>query len=80
MDSEESVAALLDGLPTEALLALQELMAAVELDPWGVAGRDPDRDGNMPNVAFGPRGQGQVSLLILDGPRQVWVTQVQWAG
>jgi hypothetical protein len=79
MASDDEAAALLDALPTVALLALQELMAAVGLDPWGVAGVEPG-GGNMPNVVFGPRGEGQVSLLILDGPRQVWVTQVQWAG
>jgi len=75
-----AAAELLATLPTEALLPFQELMAAVALDPWGVAGRDPNRDGNMPNVVFGPHSEGQVSLLILDGPREVWVTQVTWAG
>lgn len=80
LDSDEGAAALLDALPVEALLAFQEFMTAVSLDPWGVAGRDPDRDGNMPNVPFGPKREGVVSYLILDGPRQVWITQVTWAG
>lgn len=72
--------AAVNGLPVEGALAFMELMAAVVLDPWGVAGRDPERGGNMPNVPFGPGGVGQVSLLILDGPRRVWVTQVTWGG
>ncbi|HEV2348077.1 MAG TPA: hypothetical protein VGS97_28580 [Actinocrinis sp.] len=75
---DEEAAALLDTLPVEALLAFQELMTAVELDPWGIAGKSPGEP-NMPNVLFGPHGEGQVSYLILDGPREVWVTRVQWA-
>lgn len=78
MAGDEQAAALLDALPTEALLALQELMTAVALDPWGVAGRDPERDLNMPTVPFGPHKQGQVTFLILDGQRKVWITQVTW--
>jgi hypothetical protein len=54
-------------------------MAAVSLDPWGAAGWEPER-GNMPTVPFGPAREGQVTILILDGPRKVWITQVQWSG
>jgi hypothetical protein len=72
-------AALLASLPTEALTALAELMAAVSLDPWGVAGRSRG-EANMPDVVFGPGGEGLVSYLILDDERRVWVTEVQWAG
>jgi hypothetical protein len=67
-----------DTLPFEGALAFMELMAAAELDPWGVARADPDGP-NMPNVVFGPNGEGQVALLILDGPHKVWITQVTWA-
>lgn len=64
-------------LPIEGVLALMEFMTAAELDPWGVAGIDPGPV-NMPTVAFGPGGEGHVTILILDGPQQVWITQVQW--
>lgn len=66
-----------DGLPFEGALALLELLAAAELDPWGVAGAEPGAR-NMPDVAFG--AAGLVTLLILDGPREIWITKVQWAG
>lgn len=66
-----------DGLPIDGVVALLELMAAMELDPWGVSGADPGGP-NMPDVAFG--AAGMVSLLILDESREVLVTKVQWAG
>lgn len=71
--------AAVDGLPAEAAAALQEFLAAVELDPWGVAGWSRQR-GNMPTAVFGPGGMGQVTFLILDEAREVVVTQVLWLG
>lgn len=64
-------------LPIEGVVALLELMAAVQLDPWGVARADPGGP-NMPPVPFG--ASGMVSLLILDDSREVLITKVQWAG
>lgn len=66
-------------LPTAAAVALMEFMAAMSLDPWGVAGIDRDAP-NMPNLVFGPGAAGLVSCLILEDQRQIWVTKVQWAG
>jgi hypothetical protein len=74
--SDEALAAA-DPLPIEAVSALMELMAAVSLDPWGAAVWEPER-GNMPTVPFGPAREGQVTILILDGSRKVWITQVHW--
>lgn len=65
-------------LPIAAVFALMEFMAAVALDPWGVAGLDRGSP-NMPNLVFGPHGEGIVSCLIMDDERQVWITKVQWA-
>lgn len=76
---QERVREQVDALPIAGALAYMEFLAAVELSPWGLAGRSPG-DANMPTVAFGPGGEGQVSYVILEDERQVWVTDVTWAG
>lgn len=78
--AEDDGEALLASLPVPALTALLEFMAAVALDPWGVAGRSRGEGGNMPDVAFGPNGDGLASYLIIEDERRVWVTKVIWRG
>jgi hypothetical protein len=63
-------------LPIEGVLALLEFMTAMSLAPWNFA--DPQQ-GNMPTAAFGD-GRGLVTVLILDGRRELFVTKVQWIG
>jgi hypothetical protein len=63
-------------LPIEGVLALLELMAALELSPWGMA---DETAGNMPTLAFG-QGRGLVTVLILDYRREMVITRIQWAG
>jgi hypothetical protein len=48
----------------------------MSLAPWNFA--DPQQ-GNMPTAAFGD-GRGLVTVLILDGRRELFVTKVQWIG
>lgn len=59
----------------EAMIALQETILAITLNPWGIAGHPPN---NMPTIGFGD--SGHISYLILDERRMAYVTQVQWAG
>lgn len=65
-----------EGLPTvEAMVAFQEVVLAITLNPWGIAGDPPN---NMPTIGFGTAGQ--ISYLIMNDRRMVYVTQVQWVG
>ena len=73
----DQVRASVDGLPSEAGLALQEFMTAVVFDPWSFA---PTGSANMPTVEFGPEGRGLVTFLIRDGERELFITQVLWFG
>lgn len=68
-------------MPREGALAFLELMAAAELNPWGIGLRPGERrELNMPNVPFGPAAQGIVTYLIDDFDLMLWVTDVTWAG
>jgi hypothetical protein len=68
-------------LPREAGLAFLELMAAAELNPWGVNLRPGEtRDRNMPNVPFGPGARGMVAYLIDEAGQMLLVTDVVWSG
>jgi hypothetical protein len=73
----DQVRATVDGLPSEAGLALQEFMTAVVFDPWSFA---PAGSGNMPTVEFGRGGLGPVTFLIRDDERELLLTQVLWFG
>ena len=77
----DGVRAKVAGLPREAGLAFLELMAAAELNPWGVNLRPGEvRDRNMPNVPFGPGGCGMVAYLIVEADLLLLVTDVAWTG
>lgn len=63
-----------EGLPTvEAMVAFQETVLAITLNPWDIAGHPPN---NMPTIGFG--SGGQITYLIMDDRRMVYVTQVLW--
>ncbi len=73
----DQVRATVDGLPSEAGLALQEFMAAAVFDPWSFA---PAGSGSMPTLEFGSGGRGLVTFLIRDHERELLITQVLWFG
>ena len=66
-----------EGLSVAGMNALMELLAAMQLAPWNFA--DP-ANGNMPTIPFGPNREGQLTVMIWDQDRILYVTQVQWAG
>jgi len=75
------VAASLDGLGEDALVALMEFMTAACLNPWEIGLLPGEtRTRNMPKVPFGPNREGIVTYLIDDENRELLVTQVLWAG
>jgi hypothetical protein len=67
-------------LPHEALLALAETFAVLELAPWSV-GRsvNPERnpDSGVRNLPFG--AAGMVTYLIVEHERRVDILLVTWA-
>ena len=70
-----------DALPADALLPLAELMAMLEVAPWGATPYNELRpDSPMRACAFGSRGEGMVTYLILEDQRRVDLLDVQWAG
>lgn len=68
-------------LPDEALVALAEAFAVLELTPWSV-GRsvNPERnpDSGVRNLPFGDAGM--VTYLIVEHERRVDILLVTWAG
>ena len=75
----DGVRAKVADLPREAAIAFLELMAAAELNPWGVNLRPGQvRDRNMPNVPFGPDSQGMAAYLIDERGQMLLVTDVTW--
>ena len=67
-------------LPAEALLALAEALAVLELAPGG-AGRsvnpDLNPDAAVRNLPFG--GTGMITYLVLERDRRVDVLLITWA-
>jgi hypothetical protein len=68
-------------LPAEALLALAEAFAVLELAPWS-AGRsvNPERnpDSGVRNLPFG--AAGMVTYLVVEQQRRVDILLVTWVG
>ena len=68
-------------LPVDALLALAEAFAALEVAPWNV-GRsvNPERnpDSGVRNLPFGTAGM--VTYLVVEHHQRVDVLLVTWAG
>jgi hypothetical protein len=68
-------------LPVDALLALAEAFATLELRPWS-AGRsvNPDRnpDSGVRNLPFG--AAGMVTYLVLEHERRVDILLITWVG
>jgi hypothetical protein len=70
-----------DGLPLAALPYYAELISFLELTPWeGAPYRIDNPDGNMRIMAFGKRGEGMVSYVILEDQHRVVVVSVTWVG
>ena len=68
-------------LPPDALLALAEAFAVLELAPWD-AGRsvNPERnpDSGVRNLPFG--AAGMITYLVVEHERRVDILLVTWAG
>ena len=68
-------------LPSDALLALAEAFAVLELAPWS-AGRsvNPERnpDSGVRNLPFG--AAGMVTYLVVEQQRRVDILLVTWVG
>lgn len=68
-------------LPVDALLALAEVFAVLEVAPWNV-GRsvNPERnpDSGVRNLPFGTAGM--VTYLVVEHQQRVDVLLVTWAG
>lgn len=76
-EAQEQIAA----LPPEAVRALAEVVAVLELAPWN---GDPQHESNptaeLRRWHFGPNLAGQIVYLILERRREVHVIMVQWFG
>jgi hypothetical protein len=71
----------IDALPARALPGYAELRALLEIAPWsGPAINKQNPDGEVRILMFGPRHEGMVTYLILEGQRCVHVLQVVWLG
>jgi hypothetical protein len=68
-------------LPSEALSAYAELLAALEVSPWsGRPQHEANPDGAVRRWAFGPGAAGQLVYLIDEQAREVHLLIVQWLG
>jgi hypothetical protein len=68
-------------LPSEALEAYAELVAALEVCPRsGPSHHAANPDGAVRRWTFGPGDAGQVVYLILEDRREVHLLVVQWLG
>jgi hypothetical protein len=69
----------LDAVPAQALAALAETLAMLELTPWiGSPQHSANPDGAVRWVLFGKAGM--VIYLILEDQRRVDVLKVLWMG
>jgi hypothetical protein len=77
LGAQDAIAA----LPRDALLALAEAFAVLELAPWS-AGRsvNPERnpDSGVRNLPFGVAGM--ITYLVVEHERRVDILLVTWAG
>ena len=70
-----------DGLPVDALPHYAELIAFLELTPWGGPSYREDKPGgNLRKMLFGQRAEGIAVYLILERERRVVVVSVTWLG
>lgn len=68
-------------LPPRAFKFYAELVALLEVAPWGGDPYDRQRpDANMRTHTFGEHGEGLAVYLILDDQRRVIVLRVLWTG
>ena len=68
-------------LPSQAFPFYAELVALLEVAPWGGDAYGRQRpETNMRTLAFGSQGEGLMTYLILDDQRRVVVLRMLWAG
>lgn len=72
-----AVAEAADGMPTQALYALLAFISALCVNP-PEAGAVGGQGWRMPTMAFGPRGEGMVSVLVVADEKVLLITQVAW--
>lgn len=73
--------AVAEDLPPEGLHALLAFVSATCLNPPEVAAPDAGKDGwPMPTLAFGPRGEGMVCILVVEEDHELLITQIAWLG
>ncbi|MEV4101022.1 hypothetical protein AB0J42_12230 [Nonomuraea sp. NPDC049649] len=69
-----------DGLQPEACAAFMELLAMLEVAPWGGKSFREDRPkGNMLTQPFGD-GLGMATYFVLEERRLVYIVRIAWTG
>jgi len=70
----------IDALPGEALASLAEVFAVLQLKPWeGEPQHKGNPDGAVRRWLFGG-GAGQLTYVILENKREVYILMVLWLG
>ena len=68
-------------LPTGALLAYADVLAALAVTPWSGPPHHRDNpDGAVRRWPFGPEAAGHIVYLVLEDRREVHLLLVQWLG
>lgn len=81
IDIDPAVVDQIHALTPEAVAALPEVFAVLELAPWnGLLYNKQLPDGSMRELLFGAGGQEKVTYLILENQRRVDVLKVMWLG
>ncbi|MFC4006690.1 type II toxin-antitoxin system RelE/ParE family toxin [Nonomuraea purpurea] len=65
-----------DALPTEALAALMELRAVLEMTPWSGTPPSNNPAGNMLTMPFGDFGL--VTYFVMEERRLVYIVRITW--
>jgi hypothetical protein len=79
LDVDPVAQAQIRALPSDALIALAEVMSMLELTPW--SGRSINEENPAGNVRVLPFGTSAlITYLILEDQRRVDVLEVLWVG
>lgn len=74
------IRAAMAALPSSALVPLFEVLAVLQVAPWGGEPHHKDNpDGAVRRLLFGPAGAGLLVYVILENTRQVEVVTLLWA-